>query len=189
MREIHLTGEGFSGRGVRLRDMNPDEYDDAAVDAGKEAGENIVLFAQLRIRKCLYRIISAVTDKDVGVKEARDARKAAYDAKVAELQDEAKKAEAEGSEAVKTFAVKLVGLASEAGRIAAEDARSNALRTAKWTPVTALLLGVDNNPFYYGKIFGPKDHEVLAAYYRKFFSARNDEAELILGKALMVSEG
>lgn len=54
---------GFSGRGVRLRMLDPDEKDLASECAARDAGEagSVIKYNQLRIRESIHRCIVEVT--------------------------------------------------------------------------------------------------------------------------------
>lgn len=65
--QVHLNGEGFSWRGVQIRDLPPEERRRAERAAAKEAGQEATFF-QLHdaiVLECLRRMIVAVTSEPV----------------------------------------------------------------------------------------------------------------------------
>lgn len=64
-KQFHLNGNGFSGRGVRLRQLEPQEIDTAFRSAAKTAGTEATL-ADIRVleqHECVLRMIVEVTEK------------------------------------------------------------------------------------------------------------------------------
>lgn len=64
-KQYHLKGSGFSGRGVRLRQLEPQEIDAVFRSAAKTAGTEATL-ADIRIleqHECVLRMIVEVTEK------------------------------------------------------------------------------------------------------------------------------
>jgi hypothetical protein len=61
----HLKGKRFSGRGVKLRELGPDEVTDARLTAAKVAGKGASAYEieTLRRSECVRRMIVAVTEK------------------------------------------------------------------------------------------------------------------------------
>lgn len=189
LRELHLTGDGFSGRGVRLRELGPDDADEISIAAGKDSGDDGISYAKAKVRRALERIICAVTPANCGEKEAAAARDKARAAKAEALKPVLDDASAQGKDALATATANVAMQVKTAGDEAADEARQNALRTANWIPVTALQLSLKSDPLYYGKIFKEKDHETLSYVFNRLYSASIGDAERILGKALQVSEG
>ncbi|WP_438029016.1 hypothetical protein [Sorangium sp. So ce233] len=63
--QYHLKGKGFSGRGVRLRQLDQPELDAAFLSAAKVAGAEASM-ADIRVREqhdCVLRMILEVTEK------------------------------------------------------------------------------------------------------------------------------
>lgn len=61
----HLKGNRFSGRGIKLRDLDPGEVSKARLHAAQECGKGASAFeieARRRI-ECVYRMLVEVTEK------------------------------------------------------------------------------------------------------------------------------
>lgn len=196
LKQLHLTGDGFSWRGVRLRRLTPDDMDEVAMSAAKDAGEDQQRFVHLKTRGCLVRMIAAVTAPDVGRAEAAAARKAAakevtdsYQAQLAALQERVRAGEEGAAALVPGMVAECATKAKEQGDAAAEAAAFAALQAAKWLPVTPLELTLKAGPNSFSSLFTPKDATTLTASYRSDYEARFDEVQAIMGKALAVSGG
>lgn len=195
----HLFGDGYSGRGVRVRELTPDDADAVeaeAMRANKEAGHDDGFdFMRLRVRLSLTRMIVAVTAPGVGVAEGKAAREAAIKTATEAAAPELEKLRAgiaDGSSTSEALAARLAVLtaeAHEAGKAAAEAAASNALLNAHWIPVNTLALQTPENPMYFSKIFKVKDSRMLGVFYHRTYDAMESEANDIMGKALKVSTG
>src|SRR4051794_32094146 len=69
--QFHLLGVGFSGRGVRLRRLEPGEKDEAFLHAAVMAQGNDKAFHLGRYREAVTRMIVAVTAETVPRREGK----------------------------------------------------------------------------------------------------------------------
>lgn len=192
----HLFGEGLSGRAVKLRELDPDDSDDIeaeAARAAKESGfDDSYDFVRHRSRMSLTRMIVAVTAKNTGVEDAKQAREAAVKAV-----GEAAKPEIEALQAAlvadpptataNDLAARIAAVtvqAYDAGKAAAEEAASTAVLKATWIPVNALDMTTKEKPHYFAKLFKAKDAKLLGLIYYRLYSALEGEANQIMGKAM-----
>ncbi len=77
--EYALVGKGFSGRGVRLRVLEPDERDEIVERSAQEAGAEAtnIQFSNLVLKNCLCRMVQQVT-KETGLPDAEKVHAATW---------------------------------------------------------------------------------------------------------------
>lgn len=186
-KQIHLTGKtGYSWRAVRLRNLDSDEVDDAASSASKEAGEDRLMFNRLLLKGYLTRACQSVSPP-VGEREAEDARKAAVEPMRTEAEAAVKLLKGkEQQEALASWTIKIQEAGEAAWAQAAEKALL-ALPGSQWSPVTGLEMMIKGGPKSLGRLFTPKDMDVLRGYLNAQYNARADEADAIMGKARPIS--
>lgn len=188
--QIHLVGNGLSYRGVRYREPEPDDVDDAMVSAAKDAAEDMQRYLNLLPRYVLIRCLVAVTPAGVGKAEAEAARAAAMVKASEETEATLKAAKDAGAnqDRLREIAQEAMAKVAMAGNAAAQEAASNALLASKeWIPLTSEQLTIKGTQRSFNSIFNAKDYLTLKQIIKGYYDSRAYEAEQIVGKALMVS--
>ena len=168
-------GLGFSGLGIRFRELEAEEVEqcecDAAAILGPEA--TALAFASAYQREGICRMLQQVTDGPVILNDAAIA-----------------------ASAIEAFnAAKALLPEGEQGKLSPEpfvatalsEATKKALDTAKWLPVTVQDLKAPGGFKRFG--FKTKDYQFLKFVYRRFHEFMQGELAELLGKLHPVAFG